>query len=286
MILKTITLPVVSRTGTSKSVPSAVVKDTWQKCDETSKWCINCEGNHSTMAMTCGKKEIINKKRKEEKEGTFTYTEDTKKSLSAPAVNQGKVPTPDTHITIIQCMYHAHFENLINPGSYEKALNEMFKANNLLVVKVPTVPQKHTKFTEAMNNSTNESTPPQPIQTQQTEQCQQAPQASEIEQPQGKRMESEAETEKSNQTPEHSKCKKQNKRSLSKVLGTEIGLRIYTTKKRGWAEVPLRQNSLKGIEDKIIKWSCTDASKKEKEIMEKLVFGLIDLADCFLTVSI
>lgn len=65
------------------------------------------------------------------------------------------------------------------------------------------------------------------------------------------------------------------------MVGNDIGLKIYTTKSKGWPEVPLRKNSLlRGIEEKTIKWTYTDPRIKEKEIMEKFVFGLIDLTDC------
>lgn len=56
-------------------------------------------------------------------------------------------------------MYHAHFENMINPGSYEKVLNKMYKANNLPALKVPVVPQSDkviAKMTEAMNLSSKQ----------------------------------------------------------------------------------------------------------------------------------
>lgn len=73
--------------------------------------------------MTCGKKkEKINSKKKEEREGTTTtttYSDATKRTTLPTTVTQAKLPSPDMHITIIQFMYHAHFENMINPGSYE-----------------------------------------------------------------------------------------------------------------------------------------------------------------------
>lgn len=56
-------------------------------------------------------------------------------------------------------MYHAHFENMINPGSYEKVLHKTYKANNLPALKVPVVPQSDkviAKMTEAMNLSSKQ----------------------------------------------------------------------------------------------------------------------------------
>lgn len=83
------------------------------------------------------------------------------------------------------------------------------------------------------------------------------------------------ETEGGKATSETSKCSRRREekrgKSLTKVTGTDIGLKIYTPKSRGWAETPLRKNSLlKGIEDKNINWTYTDPLIKEKEIQEKM----------------
>lgn len=138
-------------------------------------------------------------------------------------------------------MYHAHFENMANPGCYEKVGNEMFKANNLPPPKVPATPQSNliiAKVTEAMESSTKRT-------TQQAEQQRQ--QASQPEQTQGRQAEVAMETDTEKQTPEQAKCKRHHdkrRKPLSKIAGTERGLKIYTTKSRGWAEAPLRKNSL------------------------------------------
>lgn len=123
------------------------------------------------MVISCLKrKEIISNKRKEEREGILTYTEATKKNTLPTNISHAKIPNPDTHITIIQCMYHAHFENMVNPGSYEKVMNVMFKANNLPTLKIPVVPQSNiiiAKVTEAMeNNAAKTSQQAQPKQAE------------------------------------------------------------------------------------------------------------------------
>lgn len=92
------------------------------------------------------------------------------------------------------------------------------------------------------------------------------------------------ETDAGKQTTESVKCKKHEKKqrkSLTKISGTDIGLNIFAPKIKGWAEVPLRKNLLKGIEDRNIKWTYTDPTIKEKEVMENFVSGLVDLTDCF-----
>lgn len=93
------------------------------------------------------------------------------------------------------------------------------------------------------------------------------------------------EIEAEKQTPGQSKWKRhqeKRRKSLTKTVGTDTGLKVYTPKSKGWAEVPLRNNSLlRGIEEKEIKWTYTDSTIKEKDVMEKFVFGLIDLTDYF-----
>lgn len=78
----------------------------------------------------------------------------------------------------------------------------------------------------------------------------------------------------------HSERKIRN--SLRRITGKDIELTIYSTKNRGWDEMPMRNHAIvKGIEDKTIKWTYTDTNITEKEIMEKLVFGQIELTDCY-----
>ena len=256
---------------------------TWKECDGRPKRCINCEGNHSTMVMGCKKKkEILNTKRREGRENTIPYAETLKKPT---VINQIQLPTASTHVTIIQCMYQAHMENITNPGSYEKTVNIMFAANNLPPLKVPFVPNSElliTKLTDAMNNSTG-GVKTQPTSRQDQQETAQA-QASAVEQIQEHQIESEMETDAGKRSEQH-RCKKQERKekrkSLTKIKGTEVGLQILTAKSTGWPEVPPRKQSLvKGIEEKSIKWTYTDPTFKEKEVWEKFVFGMIDLTDC------
>lgn len=75
---------------------------------------------------------------------------------------------------------------------------------------------------------------------------------------------------------------RKHRKSLSRITGKDIGLTIYTSKSKGWPEFPMRKQALlKGMDDKVIKWTYNDPNIREKEIMEKIVFGQIDLSDCF-----
>ena len=64
-------------------------------------------------------------------------------------------------------MYHAHVENMLNHGSYEKVVSEMFKVNNLPQINIPVVPQSDSviaKITEIMER-TKGTTQPSTMQT-------------------------------------------------------------------------------------------------------------------------
>lgn len=128
----------------------------------------------------------------------------------------------------------------------------MYRVNNLPELKISTAPQSDkviAKMTEAMNLSSRqaqqtelqdqrESQPVQPAKSQET-------QAETMETGTGK------------PASEPVKCKKQERKqrkSLTRINGVDIGLNIYTPRSKGWAEVPLRKNSLlRGIEEKHIK---------------------------------
>lgn len=154
-----------------------------------------------------------------------------------------------------------------------RVVNDMFKANNLPTLKVPVVPQSDqliSKLTEAMESSTRKSTQPQQAQEMDI-QVNQTPQTQEEQSTTTATAETAptttattttatdkttatsttattsvvaAEVEK--HTPETSRCRRRHgkRRSLTKITGRDIDLKIYTPRSRGWPETPLRKNSL------------------------------------------
>lgn len=274
---------------------------TWRECQSGTKCCLTCEGEHSTLAMRCPKrKEIIKNKRKQEKEGVTSYTGAVKKNMNFAAMTQQSQPSPNTHNTIYQCMLHAHFVNAGTHGEYERVLNNLFTDNNLPTIKISETPNSLLilkKLEEGSNANIHGIEQQQLRQTQQQQQGQTQQQQKQVPHQQQKQQETKEleqqeiimETTMENQVQEqavkpkhHRHLERRQRRSLSRITGKDIGLSIYTTKNRGWVETPMRKQALlKGIEDKIIKWTYTDPNIREKEIMEKLVFGQIDLTDCF-----
>lgn len=280
---------------------------TWRDCPGGAKKCLSCGGPHSTLAMRCPKrKEIITQKRKEEKErDSETYTNIVKRNTAQVQVIHPQPITTtgsdSSHSTIYQAMLHSHFSNIGNPGSYANTFNNLMKAHNLPTLNIQEDPpsleiiarlseeegKRRTIRTDTVQSVAHQIEKQQQRKGEQEQQeKRQQEQQRQVEQhveQQEINMETEKQVEEQAVKPRPPRYQERKQRkSLSRITGTDIGLKIYTTKTRGWVEVPMRKNSLlKGIEDKIIKWTYTDQNIKEKEIMEKFVFGQIDLTDCF-----
>lgn len=108
------------------------------------KRCLNCGGAHRTMAMSCPqKKEIIKRKREEEKreekekrpwakivEGVAAATVEKKEDHTRKMLEGGG-------FRAMVMVMDAHAHNMIEPGSYERRLNEVLKMNGVEGIKFP-----------------------------------------------------------------------------------------------------------------------------------------------------
>ena len=299
----------------------------WRECDKEIKKCINCQGAHSTMAMKCEvRKSIINKKRKEERERPSTYAE----AASTPFPNASsiyhqmtgtKVPSSDTHTKIIQCMYHAHMYNMVNPGTYSNVVNGMFKANQLPTINIPDEfappsdliiaklfgstetqqqqqqadPHAHQQQAESREQQQHQQQHQQQRQQQQKHQQQEKHQHQQQSQPQKQEQERESEASRRTEstqplqaTPSSSSVDPEKaKPKQTKISGHDIGLSIYTPRTLGYPENPLKKHSLlEGIRNKTIKYTYDDANLSENVLMEKFVFGLVDTTECLFIVDV
>lgn len=85
---------------------------TWRECDGGSKRCINCEGNHSTMAMGCLKnKEIINiKGRKKRRNNNLHRYNKEKYTYLRHNSNQNTYTrnTHNHHSVHVPCTFREH----------------------------------------------------------------------------------------------------------------------------------------------------------------------------------
>ena len=299
---------------------------TWRDCTETTKKCINCNGEHSTMAMSCRKrKEFINTKRREEKERPSSYVSALKQGLTheLPKVN---FPDTDVHIKILQCMYHANINNMVQPGTYERVVNGMFQANNLPKINIPEefIPPSHLIMTTLLGNKpplqqqqeqqateTQQQQQQQQQKFQQQHQEQQQRQKQQQQQQQQQQLQKESHQQqqqtqqqqqyKENETPRRAESPQltqatpastrtepvKGKPKQTKISGHDIGLSIYTTRTLGFPENPLKKHSLlEGIRNGTIKYTYTEGNLKESELMEKFVFGMVDTTECLFLVDV
>ena len=135
-----------------------------RECTATEPKCINCGGQHRTLAAACRiRKEIIKNKSKEYRErsksrkrqqesyATAVRTGATYATSSATsAATQNPDITPLTAeetkliiTTIMSAVVYAQYMEALEPGSYQKNIDEMYKLNGLPPVRFP--PPKMTE---------------------------------------------------------------------------------------------------------------------------------------------
>lgn len=130
----------------------------WRNCPNNYKKCINCHGEHRTLAMKCQKrKDVINQKRKDERENT-TYSNVTKRNTNTQhqQINYSGMPviSPSSHQLSYDCFMYAHMINAGKPGSYQVEVNNIRKMNNLPPIKTPDNPPS-LLILKVMSNQTN-----------------------------------------------------------------------------------------------------------------------------------
>ena len=119
----------------------------WSECRSPTKMCLNCKGQHRTLAMACPiKKDLINKKRTEKEEQEHSKRARPYSAVIKETVRESQMKSRPTQIVlgsdhsylITTCIIHAHFVNMARPGSYETELNKLLKSNGLPTVNIPT----------------------------------------------------------------------------------------------------------------------------------------------------
>jgi hypothetical protein len=118
----------------------------YRDCQATVKKCINCKGDHRTMAMSCPvKKECIKKKRQTNDEVKKNSQEKTYAKIVEKTIENVQLQRQhDTDDKIIReqgirafvMVIDAHMRNLIEPGTYSKNLNKTLKLNNIAEINV------------------------------------------------------------------------------------------------------------------------------------------------------
>lgn len=104
---------------------------TWRECTSSAKRCINCGGDHRTLAFKCPlRKAALTKAKEESKNKPTSYSQ----AASAPAPF---ISTPTQLISaatgekIYTAMMIAMFKDVAEPGTFEDTLNRLLKKNNI-----------------------------------------------------------------------------------------------------------------------------------------------------------
>ena len=121
----------------------------WKECTNNTQKCINCSGDHRTLASKCPKrKEIIKNKRINNQAPKQSYSQAAQQQQTIPTYNTSQQPpnNAETYSKIYTCIMHAHLHNIAEPGTYNAELNNMLKQNNLPPVKVPPNPPSGNFF--------------------------------------------------------------------------------------------------------------------------------------------
>ncbi len=238
---------------------------TWRECStNTQKKCINCEGEHRTLANKCPlRKKAIEEKRQQKKNNNSNVA--ATNNNSAQINNAITFPTleKETATKMIACMMRAHLINAANPGTYNSEFNRALKLNNLPPVILPDNPpslkilnlskEDKTPTTHEHTHNSNTTTQDNNNTTQDTEQA-------------------------SNTTQEDMP-------PLERISGKAIGLQLITKKKEGWPKSrSFNLNNLKkGIDTGLYKFRYRNPTYTDEEILLYITNNDIDLTNCWCT---
>ena len=236
---------------------------TWRECKATSKSCLNCGGEHRTLANQCPMRKKAKEEKRREKQ-TTTYSQITQNN---PTQNIPKVNLIDreTNLKIHSCMTHAHYLNSVNPGTFNIELQKLYKANNLPTIIIPEDPPSklilNLNQQAQTNTNSQKNTQTQPRHRQATQQ------------------------QSNNTAPEPERENTQREEeipALEQLKGTEIGLQIITKKSEGWPREILNIRTLKkGMENGLYKWRYTNTAYSEQEIYHYICNNEISLNNCW-----
>ena len=236
---------------------------TWRECKETNKKCINCEGQHRTLANKCPKrKEIVESKRKGKKNNNTTYSQITKGNNNNTNITSKATDLfdNDTASTILTCILHAHLGNIAHPGTYNEEVNKLFKLNKLPPIVLPDNPPSKLILSLATKNDMEEDT--EEAETNQGNNNEEKDEA----------MSEKDEEEELNQTQAEKPSPSE------KIRGRGIGLQIVTKKSTGWPKEQIYIEQIKeGIDSGKYKWIFTSTAYREEEIYTLLINNGIEL---------
>ena len=130
------------------------------ECREKSPKCINCGGQHQTLAAACKiRKDLIKKKsgeirdqmRSQSNQQQYTTYANAATASKGNTASRGtgtgagvpgltKTETKEMITTIMSAIEYSHYVEAINPGSFQSNMTDIYKRNGLKPVNFPTPP--------------------------------------------------------------------------------------------------------------------------------------------------
>ncbi len=248
------------------------VEHLWYDCKAKEKKCINCNENHSTLAMKCPmRKMIIKEKRKKEIEKQkMTYSGITQNQITnhnqiMPQQYQVPQITKEEILKINICVAHAHYANLSNPGTYSQELNKVLTANNLPNIIIP--------YSVNLNINPN------------TQKSHTGPQAQAMPYPKPRSI-GKSNDAQNTQSDENEERKKETE-GEDVLDSTEIGLHVYTTKEQGWPKANFTIDKLvHNLRNNKFKFTYDDYSMDDERLFTLMLTNKIVYKDeCWQTIE-
>ena len=131
----------------------AAPSHTFRECTSTTKKCINCEGEHRTLAARCPiRKNLLKEKERNIRERSRSRSKSRQRTYAqATATTNEKTKevssgiTREDHVKIVSSITYAHLVEGILPGSFNTTIREMYRLNGLPQVKFPSyIPSPNT----------------------------------------------------------------------------------------------------------------------------------------------
>jgi len=168
-------------TDTYKACSECASNDhTYKDCRENTKKCLNCNGNHRTLAAKCPtRKAIIKERTKEQRQAerkkitADTSRQTTYAGATAATTNyngtKSRVTTtfnaetmlsslpPNAAACIMSAILFAYTQEAREPGSFQKTIDKMYALNNLPKVRFPD--QVYATETLGVLTNTNNNVP-------------------------------------------------------------------------------------------------------------------------------
>lgn len=111
----------------------------WFDCNIAKKECINCHGEHRTLAYKCPTRKKAAEAVKEKKK-TTTHASYSRAASSQP-VHAEPLFSSEAANKILTCLLQAHLMNTSEPGCFQTVLNDMLERNGLPKVVAPDNPE-------------------------------------------------------------------------------------------------------------------------------------------------